>query len=96
MLLGVFTVPVAGVWRVSFTLKSYVGTGQRNWVWIYHNQQPLKEIELYTYSEDKVVRSTGGRELITRAEVGDTFYLGTGPSESTIHRILTCFEFLSL
>ena len=74
-----FTVPVTGVWRVSFTLQSpsrrgvasliqpSVYTGEWNYVYIYHNQQRIVETELYTYSEVKNVVSTGGRELITRA-----------------------------
>ena len=91
-----FTVPVTGVWRVSFSLRSVVNTGQWNNVYIYHNQQIMTETEHQTYSKDNYVKSTGGWELITRAEQGDTFHLGTGTMKSWLYHIITCFEFVSL
>ncbi len=93
---GVFTVPMTGVWRVSFSLESKVTTGQWNWVYIYHNQQQIAETEHDTYSEYKRVDSTGGRELITRAERGDTFHLDTGIMKGWFNNIIACFEFVSL
>lgn len=94
---GEFTVPMTGVWRVSFSLTSDVNTGNVNWVYIYHNQQKIVEAEHSTYNEnDKVVSSTGGRELVTRAERGDTFHIGTGRMDYKLFKIITCFEFLSL
>ena len=88
--------PVTGVWRVSFSLRSVVNTGQWNNVYIYHNQQKIKETDHRTYSEAKMVYSTGGRELITRAEQGDTFHLGTMKMDYIFYEIITCFEFVSL
>ena len=96
MLPGVFTVPVTGVWRVSFTLRSEVTSGQWNNVYVYHNLQKIEETRHETYSRDELVNSTGGRELITRAEQGDTFHLGTGGMRGSFDRIITCFEFVSL
>ena len=101
MIPGEFTVPVTGVWRVSFSLRSFVNTNQGNSVYISHNQQqlerPLQTItDLYTYSEFKAVWSTGGKELITRAKRGDTFYLSAGRMDNAISNIITCFEFVSL
>ena len=96
MLPGVFTVPLTGVWRVSFSLRSYVNTGQKNWVYIYHNQQKIGETYHYTYSEYYKMYYTGGRELITRAEQGDTFHLGTWGMGGNFYQIITCFEFVSL
>jgi len=93
---GVFTVPVTGVWRVSFSLHSNVDTGQYNDVYIYHNQQKIQETWHLTHSEYYKVISTGGRELITRAEQGDTFHLGTETIDDGIYFITTCFEFVSL
>jgi len=95
---GEFTVPVTGVWRVSFSLQSGVDTGQYNRVYIYHNQQQIEETRHETYSDNKggYVESTGGRVLITRAERGDTFHLGTGSMNNSFYRIITCFEFVSL
>ena len=108
MLPGEFTVPLTGVWRVSFSLQSAVSTGQENHVYIYHNQQKKQETWHYTYSKDARVVSTGGRELITRAERGNTFHLGTGTMKGWFNHIITgtmkgwfnhiitCFEFVSL
>ena len=97
MPLGVFTVPVTGVWRVSFSLTSDVNTGNVNWVYIYHNQEKIVEAEHSAYNENNgIVSSTGGRELITRAERGDTFHLGTARMDYKLFKIITCFEFLSL
>ena len=95
MLPGVFKVPVTGVWRVSFGLVSQTDTKRDNYVFIYHNQQKIEETVYHTYSEHYVY-STGGRELITRAEQGDTFHLGTGVMEGSLYHIITCFEFVSL
>ena len=96
MLPGVFTVPLTGVWKVSFSLYSYVSTGQINDVFIYHNQQKIEETWHRTGSKYYTVRSTGGRELITRAEQGDTFHLGTYRIGGLVDNIIACFEFVSL
>ena len=96
MLTGVFTVPVTGVWQVSFSLQSAVDSGQYNYVFIYHNQQKMQETEHDTHSQYYWVHSTGGRELITRAERGDTFHLGTARMDYKLFKIITCFGFLSL
>ena len=91
-----FTVPVTGVWRVSFSLRSRVNTGEVNDVYIYHNQQRIEETEHRTYSQSKWVYSTGGRELVTKAAWGDTFHLGTFGMGGTFEKIITCFEFVSI
>ena len=87
---------MTGVWRVSFSLLSRVSTGESNDVFIYHNQQRIAETVHGTYSEYYKVISTGGRELVTRAERGDTFHLGTGGMGGKFYDIITCFEFVSL
>ena len=82
---------------VASLIQPSVYTGEWNYVYIYHNQQRIVETELYTYSEVKNVVSTGGRELITRAERGDTLHLGTeGMGNGFFSDIITCFEFLSV
>jgi len=73
-----------------------VDTGPANFVYIYHNQQQIVEALHHTYSESKVVTSTGGRELVTRAERGDTFHLGTGRMGGIFYNIIPCFEFVSI
>ena len=87
---------MTGVWRVSFSLQSIVNTEERNYIYIYHNQQQIAETGHYTYSGGKRVDSTGGRELVIRAERGDTFHLGTGGMAGILDRIITCIEFVSI
>ena len=96
MFSGVFTVPVTGVWRVSFSLWSQLNTDQWNSVFIYHNQEKIRETEHNTYSKRYKAASTGGRELITRAERGDTFHLHAVTMKGNFYKLITCFEFVSL
>ena len=93
---GVFTVPVTGVWRIFFSLKSGVNTGQENFVSLYHNQEKIEESRHASYSQFYRVASTGGRELIMKAEQGDTVFLGTEKLDNGYYGIITCFEFESL
>ena len=93
---GVFTVPVTGVWRIFFSLKSGVNTGQENFVSLYHNQEKIEESRHASYSQFYWVASTGGRELIMKAEQGDTVFLGTEKLDNGYYGIITCFEFESL
>ena len=86
---------MTGVWRVHFSLQSRVEAGEGNFVYIYHNQQQIEETQHESYSEYDLVQSTGGRELVTRAEWGDTFHLGTTVMGGTFYGIITCFEFVS-
>ena len=87
---------MTGVWRVHFSLESRVEAGKGNFVYIYHNQQQIEETQHESYSEYDLVQSTGGRELVTRAERGDTFHLGTGGVGDIFFNIITCFEFVSI
>ena len=75
---------------------SHVDTKETNYVYIYHNQQKIEETLHDTHSGYYGVSSTGGRELVTRAERGDTFHLGTGEMRGLFYNIITCFEFVSV
>ena len=94
-----FTVPQSGVWRVSFSLTSGVGSAdtenQSNLVCIVHNEDAVVESQDYTGSEWYHDTTTGGRELITRAEQGDTLYLQTNFVQGSFQYIMICFEFVS-
>ena len=99
---GVFTVPQSGVWRVSFSLISEVNSGdtsdtefRSNTVYIFHNDSRVTESKHFTSIQWYSVQTTGGRELIRRAEQGDTLGLETATVNSNLWRIMTCFEFLS-
>ena len=99
-----FTVPQSGVWRVSFSLTSVVDSGdtadynsKSNTVSIFHNESEVTESQLFTSIEWYKVQTTGGRELIRRAEQGDTLTLETQTvyTNTYLKSIMTCFEFLS-
>ena len=90
-----FTVPVTGVWRVSYTLRSYVDTGKYIHVYLYHNWKVITETQYHAFSDEEV-RSTGGRELFTRASKGDTFHLHAYYMNSKVLEVITCFELVSL
>ena len=66
-----------------------------NTVYIHHNQQRIEESEHRTFTQYDQVIDTGGRELITRAERGDTFHLETTRTDTLFWHIITCFEFVS-
>ena len=93
---GVFTVPRAGLWRVSFSMESGVYTGQRNYAYIYHNNQRMEETQHWTYyGGGGHIDYTGGREVMVRAQQGDTLHLGTTTVEYYFRYIIVCFEFLN-
>ena len=89
-----FTVPRAGVWRVSFSMTSSVYKGQRNYAWLYLNGQEMEQTFHYTYSENGDMEYTGGREVMVRAQHGDTLHLGTTAMDGYFWYITSCFEFL--
>ena len=61
---GIFTVPVSGAWRVTFSMGSVVWRDQGNMVYLYLNDDQVLESQHDTYSDDSgVVWSTSGREL---------------------------------
>ena len=88
---------MAGVWRVSFSLQSLVDTsktyGKGNTAL---STRRLEETEHRTFTQYDQVIDTGGRELITRAERGDTFHLETTRTDTLFWHIITCFEFVSI
>ena len=88
--------PRAGLWRVSFSMESGVYTGQRNYAYIYHNNQRMGETEHYTYYGGiRGMEYTGGREVMVRAQQGDTLHLGTGRLDDAFYDVNICFEFVN-
>ena len=91
-----FTVPESGQWRVSFSMRSEVKTDQSNTVNILYNQKKLPESSFQTKSEyyNEITTTTGGRELVLRAEQEDTLVLQAFTVDNNLYDIITCFEFL--
>ena len=91
---GVFTVPKSGVWRVSYSLRFVIAGNNRNWAWLYHNGVKIRESEDYSGASDSWVTALGGRELLLKAEEGDSISFRTGEVYSEgLHDILKCVEF---
>ena len=66
---------MTGTWRVSFSMRSYVYSGDANNAYLYHNGERLLETQHETYSSSGYVRYTGGREILVTAQQGDTLTL---------------------
>ena len=77
-------------------MMSQVYTGQRNIAWLYHNGQRMEETRHGThYSENSDIEYTGGREVMVRAQQGDTLHLGTATMGYNFYYIRTCFQFVN-
>merc|ERR1711971_140108 len=90
---GVFTVPVAGVWRVTYSLFSRVHSNEDNQVYVYFNGNQLWESVHYTHSSSGTDFHSGGREVTVSAGNGDTIYLKTGTMERHVETIYFCVAF---
>ena len=96
-IIGIFIVPISGLWRVSYSLYSSVtspsDSGVGNSVFLYHNNARVPETLHLTYSANGTMGSTGGRELIAKASAGDSIYLKTTDMNGDgFYQIKTCFE----
>ena len=77
-------------------MMSQVYTGQRNYAWLYHNGQRMEETRHGThYSENSDIEYTGGREVMVRAQQGDTLHLGTTTVDDYFYQVNVCFEFVN-
>ena len=63
--------PVTGAWRLTYSLYSFVDSGDNNWAYLHLNGDPLRETRHYTYSQTGAVTSTGGRVVTLEASAGD-------------------------
>ena len=77
-------------------MESPVQSGQRNWAYLYHNNQKMEETLHYTgYTGSGYMDCTGGREVMVRTQQGDTLHLGTATVDNHFFNIYVCFEFLN-
>ena len=91
---GIFTLPVSGAWRVSYSLRSSVGSKKGNYAYLYMNRNQLTETLHNTYSESGQVYSTGGRVWTLEASAGDKIELRADNMGGDYYRIIFCAEFI--
>ena len=84
---------MTGTWRISFSMRSRVHSGEYNYAFLYHNGEQMQETEHWNYSDRDLVCSTGGREILVTAQQGDTLTLRSGGLDWGFYHILTCFEY---
>ena len=75
---------------------SSVYTREHNYAYLYINGQKMEETQHGThYGGSGSMRYTGGREVMVRAQQGDTLHLGTTTVDYGFWYINICFEFLN-
>ena len=94
--------PKGGVWRVSFSVESRVTEKREgemvheNMASLYHNNQKMHETEHYTvYDGRGYMLHTGGREVLVRAQQGDTLHFTAEWLGFMYYQIIVCFEFVN-
>ena len=96
---GIFTVPVSGAWRISYSLQSS-GRGvalirdEKNIAVLYKNGNSLQGTQYYSASSDGWVASTGGRVVNMEANAGDRIDLRATRIDDIFWDILFCAEFI--
>ena len=97
-ILGIFTVPVSGAWRMSFSLWDWVNTGDQNYCYFHINGQALYELRhnTYTYSSTAtgVVHSSGGRVVTVDARAGDKIEIRATVMDFRYFNIMYCAEYI--
>ena len=95
---GIFTVPVSGAWRMSFSLWDWVNTGDQNYCYFHINGQALYELRhnTYTYSSTAtgVVHSSGGRVVTVDARAGDKIEIRATVMDFRYFNIMYCAEYI--
>ena len=91
---GIFTVPVSGAWRLSYSMRSAVESGEYNLCYLFINGNLLLFTEHYTYSENGNMGSTGGRVVTLEASAGDEIEVRTTHIGGDYLTISFCAEFI--
>lgn len=93
---GIFTLPVPGAWRVTYSLWSQVDSGDFNFAWLLLNGKKfLSESVHRTSSKSCKVDSTGGRMVILEASAGETIELRTTRMDLNWQYIYFCAEYIA-
>ena len=88
--------PVSGAWRLTYSLQSWVESGEENDCYLYLNGQRLSAETLHTtYTESGGVWSTGGRVVTLEASAADTIELRTITMNGSYRHIIFCAEYIS-
>ena len=88
---------MTGTWRITFSMRSDVFSGNDNLAYLYHNGEQMQETEHHNYSGNaKVIHFTGGREILLMAEEDDTLTIRSERLDDNFYNILVCFEYISV
>ena len=91
---GIFTVPVSGVWRMTFSMTSFVRFGEGNLAILHLNGNKVEGSQYYTYCDAKEVDSTGGRQVLMEFKQGDNIDIRTTRMDYKYHNINFCAEYV--
>ena len=86
--------PVSGAWRLTYSMWSWVDSGDENYCWLYLNGQRLTETRHKTYTSSGEVQSTGGRVVTVEASAGDKIEIRADGMDDDYYEILYCAEFI--
>ena len=84
---------MSGAWRISYSLYSYLGSGQANHAYLYLNNYQLDETKHDTYSY-RGGTSTGGRVVNLEVSAGDRIYLRATRMDAGYYDVIFCAEFI--
>ena len=87
--------PLSGAWRLTYSLASYVDSGDWNYCYLYLNGDQLPKTEHYTRSSTEYGRSTSGRVVTLEASAGDTIELRATKMDGSYYRMTFCLEYIS-
>ena len=93
---GIFTVPVSGAWRLTYSLYSQGASVDYNVCFLYINGDQLDETRHVTYSESGIMISTSGRVVTLEASAGDKIEIRATTMEGSYgyYYILYCAEYI--
>lgn len=91
---GIFTVPLTGFWKVTYSMESVVNSYRGNSAMLYNNGDMVRGSEHNTSSESGVVRSTGGRELIMELSQGENIDLRTYQMDGKYYHVNFCAAYI--
>ena len=86
--------PVSGAWRLSYSMQSWVDSGEENWAHLYINGDQLQGPDHDTSSGNGWVRSTGGRLVTLEASAGDTIEIRTTNMGGYYYYVYFCAEYI--
>ena len=86
--------PVSGAWRLSYSMRSQVYSGEHNICYLYINGEELTESDHHTYIQPGSVSYTGGRVVTLEASAGDKIEIRTYRMDDWYHNILYCAEYI--